>query len=1149
MADSTPDLKSIFGKALELGSPAERQAYLEQACAGDARLRTEVESLLQAQAPAEGFFEAFRPAPAVSIDAPISECAGTFIGPYKLLEQIGEGGFGVVFMAEQQQPVRRRVALKVVKPGMDTRQVVARFEAERQALALMEHPNIAHVFDGGETASGRPYFVMELVRGIPITEFCDQNHLPVRERLQLFVNVCQAVQHAHQKGIIHRDLKPTNVMVTLQDSVPLVKVIDFGIAKATGQQLTEKTLFTNFAQMIGTPMYMSPEQAQMSAVDVDTRSDIYALGVLLYELLTGTTPFDKERLRTAAYDEIRRIIREEEPAKPSTRLSTLGHAAATVSANRRSDPQRLSQICRGELDWIVMKALDKDRNRRYETANGFAMDVHRYLADEAVLACPPSVGYRLRKFVRRNKGPVLGIAFVLLVLFGGIVGTTWQAVRATRAETEARTNEAKALAAAEAEEKARRDALDKLRDSYLAQAQARRWSGQAGRHFLSLDVLRKAAEIRPGLDLSNEALACMPLVDLRVVRKWPAGAGAFDADLKRYARAEIDGSISIHRVADDTKLTTLPAVDGQISGLLFSPDGKYLAAGYRAMVQRVWDLEFAKVVVKVELGVGATRWGGQAFSPDNCRYAVNAGDGLIRIHHLPSGERLQRFEMGSLAAWLAFHPKEPKLAVYAWGDPSIQILDANSGRVLTKWEHVSVIHGLAWHPDGHYLAAACADRMVRIWDTRTQKLHRTLEGHTSDVHGCAFNHAGDLLASCGWDVTTRLWDPLSGKQLVSMPGYHFHFSRDDRRLAYHFYDVGREVGICEIATGRECRTLYADAGQGRGPCSVHIHPCGRLLATAGDDGVRLWDLASHKELLRLPIGMARTALFDPDGKSLITYGLLGIQRWPMVVEQEGSRLRIGPPQTISPPLSVHPTQIRARLSRDGRWLAAVAPEGAVVFDLNQPPSAMKEPLRFDGHPGVWGVAISPDGRWVVTVAQHGKDIKVWDTRGLEPVRTLPAANYGMASFSPDGKRLVTSSIGHEPQQWDVESWTPRPFGKAYGGLLYMTSTSDGKMLALAYDGAREPRQLALVDATTHEVVATLTAPNRLPVSDLCFSPDGSWLAVSCTDQHAVQLWDLRALRRGLTDLKLAGDWPAYPPSSQPENLPPLQVEIVGGGEW
>jgi tetratricopeptide (TPR) repeat protein/serine/threonine protein kinase len=415
--------ESVFAKALEIQEPDQRAAYLDQACAGSPGLRKNVESLLSAY-DAGQFLEAPAPAPIVTVDEPVREGPGTVIGPYKLLEQIGEGGFGVVFMAEQQQPVRRKVALKVLKPGMDTRQVVARFEAERQALALMDHPHIAHVFDGGATAAGRPYFVMELVRGIPVTDFCDQNRLPVRERLELLVGVCQAVQHAHHKGVIHRDLKPSNVLVTLQDGAALVKVIDFGIAKALGQSLTDKTLFTGFAQLIGTPLYMAPEQAALSNVDVDTRSDIYSLGVLLYELLTGTTPFTKERLQEAGYDELRRIIREEEPPRPSTRLSTLGQAATTISTQRRSDPKRLSQLFRGELDWIVMKALDKDRNRRYETASAFAADVQRYLHDEPVLACPPSALYRFGKFARRNKVglAIAGLILLLLVVFGSGLG-------------------------------------------------------------------------------------------------------------------------------------------------------------------------------------------------------------------------------------------------------------------------------------------------------------------------------------------------------------------------------------------------------------------------------------------------------------------------------------------------------------------------------------------------------------------------------------------------------------------------------------------------------------------------------------------------------------------------------------------------------
>jgi tetratricopeptide (TPR) repeat protein len=375
------------------------------------------------------------------LDLPeVSDGPGTVIGSYKLLEQIGEGGMGVVYMAEQEQPLRRKVALKIVKPGMDSKQVVTRFEAERQALALMDHPHIAKIHDAGTSTSGRPYFVMELVRGVPVTQFCDQRRFTPRERLELFATVCQAVQHAHQKGIIHRDLKPTNVLVTLHDVVAVPKVIDFGIAKATTQRLTERTLFTHFTQLVGTPLYMSPEQAEMNGLDVDTRSDVYALGVLLYELLTGTTPFESETLKKVGLDEMRRIIREEEPPTPSQRLSTLeAKACSTVSERRGVEERRLRQLLQGELDWIVMKALEKDRNRRYETASAFAADVQRYLQDEPVQACPPSAGYRLRKYWRRHRGTVLAVGLVLLALLGGIAATTWQAVRATGAEDQAKT--------------------------------------------------------------------------------------------------------------------------------------------------------------------------------------------------------------------------------------------------------------------------------------------------------------------------------------------------------------------------------------------------------------------------------------------------------------------------------------------------------------------------------------------------------------------------------------------------------------------------------------------------------------------------------------------------------------------------------------
>jgi tetratricopeptide (TPR) repeat protein/tRNA A-37 threonylcarbamoyl transferase component Bud32 len=434
---STPTaVEDVFLSALRKAGPEEREAYLEQACGGDPELRRRVERLLRARAEAGDFLEQ----PAVQLGAtvdpapggegerpdvsPPAEAVGSVIGPYKLLQKLGEGGMGTVWVAEQHQPVKRRVALKVVKPGMDSAQVLRRFEAERQALALMDHNHIAKVFDAGATPSGRPYFVMELVPGVPITRYCDELSLPLRERLGLFVPVCQAIQHAHQKGVIHRDVKPSNVLVCMQDGRQMAKVIDFGVAKALHQKLTDETMMTEFGAIVGTLEYMSPEQAEMSPLGVDTRADVYALGVLLYELLTGTTPLDRRRLKSAALTEMLRLIREEEPPRPSTRLTESKETLAAVAAHRRTEPGRLAKELRGELDWIVMRCLEKDRTRRYETANALARDVERHLADEPVEACPPSAAYRLRKFARRNKTAlaIAGLILFCITLVGGIGG-------------------------------------------------------------------------------------------------------------------------------------------------------------------------------------------------------------------------------------------------------------------------------------------------------------------------------------------------------------------------------------------------------------------------------------------------------------------------------------------------------------------------------------------------------------------------------------------------------------------------------------------------------------------------------------------------------------------------------------------------------
>ncbi len=433
MSEEPVDIKSILFEALEKKDADERAAYLDCACGSNADLRAEAESLLESYEKAADFLPSPDLDPAVTLDeTPPTEGLGTVIGRYKLLEKIGEGGMATVHMAEQERPIRRKVALKVIKLGMDTKQVIARFEAERQALALLDHSNIARVYDAGATEAGRPYFVMELVRGVTITEYCDKNRLDTPQRLELFIQVCHGLQHAHQKGIIHRDIKPSNVMVTTHDDKPVPKVIDFGIAKATNQRLTEKTLFTRYAHMIGTPAYMSPEQAQMSGLDVDTRTDIYSLGVLLYELLTGTTPFDAETLQEAGYAEIERIIRETDPPKPSTRLRSLGQEVVDVAQRRQTSAETLRKLIKGDLDWIVMKCLEKDRTRRYETAHGLAEDIERHLRNEPILARSPGMIYRLQKFARRHRSRI-AVATVVIVLLTGLGITAWMYLRSVNA--------------------------------------------------------------------------------------------------------------------------------------------------------------------------------------------------------------------------------------------------------------------------------------------------------------------------------------------------------------------------------------------------------------------------------------------------------------------------------------------------------------------------------------------------------------------------------------------------------------------------------------------------------------------------------------------------------------------------------------------
>ncbi len=598
MPDWNPEANELFLQALEIAAPEDRQRFLDEVCGGNPDLRARVDRLLLAGAEAGSFLERPLEAPELTTahvpstaEEPTVPPAslGTIVGRYKLLEVIGEGGMGTVWLAEQTEPVRRKVALKVIKPGMDSKQVLARFEAERQALALMDHPNIAKVLDGGATADGRPYFVMELVKGVPITKYCDDHRMPPRQRLELFLAVCQAVQHAHQKGIIHRDIKPSNVLVAPYDGRPVPKVIDFGIAKATGQPLTEKTLFTGLGAVVGTPEYMSPEQAELNNQDIDTRSDIYSLGVLLYELLTGSTPITRKRLKEAALLEVLRLVREEEAQKPSTRLSDSKDSLPSISAQRQTEPAKLTKLVRGELDWIVMKALEKDRTRRYESANGFAADVGRYLADEAVEACPPSAAYRFWKFSRRNRGrlAVAGLVVFFLTVLAG--GAGWAAKdRADRAQ-EAGRQEGARRAALEADIGRNLDEArafcraDRLPEASVAVDQARALFGRGGG---SEELGVRVSGVRADVDMA---------IRLEAVRLEQAAVkgNTFDTGSAgwRYRDAFRDYALDLVALDADAVVERIraSAIEGQLLAALddwlatgSSPDGRLLAVLGRA---------------------------------------------------------------------------------------------------------------------------------------------------------------------------------------------------------------------------------------------------------------------------------------------------------------------------------------------------------------------------------------------------------------------------------------------------------------------------------------------------------------------------------------------------------------------------------------
>jgi eukaryotic-like serine/threonine-protein kinase len=1073
-------VEALFFAALDR-PPADRAAFLDQACAADRPLRAGVDRLLAAQPYVREFLEGLPPTVAAApADGPSVDLAGTVIGGrYKLLEPIGEGGMGEVWVADQAEPVRRHVALKLIKAGMDSRSVLARFEAERQALAMMDHPNIAKVLDAGTTGDGRPFFVMELVKGTPITEFCDARRVPTRERLELFILVCQAIQHAHAKGIIHRDVKPGNVLVALYDERSVPKVIDFGVAKAVSQRLTEKTLYTGFGTLVGTPAYMAPEQATFNQLDTDTRADVYALGVLLYELLTGGPPFDLERLQQAGLDEVLRVVREEDPPRPSARLST-ARAKATIAADRRSDPARLERLVRGDLDWIVMKCLEKDRNRRYDTAAELARDVERYLRDEPVLACPPSPLYRARKIVRRHRAAALatGLAAFALLLATGVSG--WFATKAGAA-AEAAGEQAK-----EAKDAAGREATEKeqaWRHLYVARMQTAQWAWREG-NLPQLRYLLEETQPAAGQpDLRgfewhyfNRLAHAEPLTV-----RYPAGISSvllspdgrlfvtagtsdrFDAAVSNYVAAPV----TVYDTATGKAVRTLPDAHGSPTVIAVAPAGWRVArtAGHHTV--EVWDLAAGRLEARLEgTDLGAHSL---AFSRDGKRLATG-GSGekdAIRIWDIATGKVLQVLAgHGSFVYELTFSP-DGKLLASAGHDRTIRISDAETGRPVREINaHHRIVSAIAFSPDGARLAGTSGQH-VRVWDAGTGEEVRLLSGHQGTVSAVAFSPDGKRLATAGRDRTVRVWDLETGREAAVYKGHADHvvsvvFTPDGKRLVSGGRD--RTVRLWDATANPEVQLL-------NGSRTVAFSPDGRFLVTGeGEKGVVLRDAASGRERFRLD-SRAHGMTFSRDGSRLVTFhgGYVGDR--PARVWDTGT--------------------------------------GKVVVQLEG---------DADGEVRVSDMTYSPDGRWLAAFlwAEGGGTIQVWDAATGRRARTIGGRleRAGSPVFSPDGGRLA-ASLNDRVTEWDAATGAELrslvlPAGQA-GAVTY---SPDGRWLAAAANQADGPGDVIVWDRATGRVEFTLRGHTET-IFSVAFSPDSRRLAASVGGYGAwiesasvVRVWEL-----------------------------------------
>ena len=996
--DTPPPMneEEIFQVAADMPA-AERAAYLLTACEGQPALRERVERLLASHDDGGFMQRSADRTDSAELEAELArlkpEEGEDRIGHYKLLQKIGEGGFGTVWMAEQLEPVRRRVALKIIKPGMDTKEVIVRFEQERQALALMDHPNIAKVLDAGVTPLGRPFFVMELVRGIRITDFCDQNNLPTPERLDLFIAVCNAIQHAHQKGIIHRDIKPSNILVTLHDGVPVPKVIDFGVAKAIqSQRLTDLTFFTRFEQMIGTPLYMSPEQAEMSGLDIDTRSDIYSLGVLLYELLTGKTPFDAKELMALGIDAMRKTIREQEPPKPSTFVSTMAaDARTTIAQHRQVDSVRLLGQIRGDLDWIVMKCLEKDRSRRYDTANGLAADLKRHLNNEPVIARPPSGAYKLQKAWRRNKLAFTAAAAVLL--WGFVVSWGRKGAGGARPEQEG----------------------------------GGRGGGEEGGGGPRGGALRGEGGGRGG---ERGGAAFLPPGEFSAGGGGGGGRGGAGAGVGRNRRGSRARVRMVFLAAANTSgVEDAPGHTEPILSVAYSPDGRRIVTGGADHTARVWDAASGKLEFSLEGHSDAVS--SVTFSPNGQRILTGSWDRTATLWDAASGAKEFTLEGHTARIFSVAFSRDGQRIVTGSRDQTAKVWDATSGKELFPLKgHSGAIWSVAFSPDGKLIATGSWDKTAMLWDAATGKEVRTLRGHDGAVFCVAFSPDGQRIVTGGRDRKAKVWDAVTGHQLFTLYGhsgriFSVTFSPDGQRIATagddqtaRVWDAGdgeplaiKRHGspISSVAFSRDGQRIVTGGG------SVAFSPEGEVIIVGnGDRMAKVWEVSDDAPRLTLrghgdPIS---SVAFSPDGQRIVT---ASFDKTAKVWETASGSVLFT--------LEGHNDSVRsAAFSPDGqRIVTGSLDKTAKVWDV----ASRKELFPLIGHRApVKSVTFSPDGQRIATSSEDGTAM-VWNAAtGKELFATAKGKILWIWSvaFSPDGRRIVTANMGggQDATVWDAE---------------------------------------------------------------------------------------------------------------------------------